>query len=174
MNTTITSLRLLVLLLPDLLRQTPLSSRAPHIAALLKSCSFAAAGSPARPRPVRFARALLASATLWRWYLQIRYFVGLTSAWQLLLRLPLPRALSSPAPGLVRCCLLARESAQRAATRYLGAAEHIVRLYHNLSTALALPFLLPLPLHYKQALVDALEILGDCEVEVEFGIEFDE
>ncbi|KAK1781464.1 hypothetical protein QBC45DRAFT_370202 [Copromyces sp. CBS 386.78] len=144
MNTTTTSLRLLVLLLPDLLRQTPLFSRAPLIAALLKSCSFAAAGSPARPRPVRFACALLASATLWRWYLQIRYLVGLTSAWQLLLRLPLPRAPSSLAPGLVRFCLLARESAQRAATRYLCACEHIVRLYVSLISApvyLTLPYL---------------------------------
>lgn len=147
MSTTTTSLQLLVLLLPDLIRETPLPLRGLLIATILKSCSCA--GAPA-PRPARFARAsfarsLLTNATLWRWYLQVRYLVGLTSAWQLVIAefLPLPRPRDlSPAPGfrdphhlglkMMGWYLRARESTHRAASRYLYAAEHIIRLYVSL------------------------------------------
>ena len=136
MNTMTRSLRLLVLLPPYLLRQAPLPSRAPIIGALYQSCSVAGAGFPAR-----FARAVLANASLWRWYLQIRYLVGLASTWQPLLRLPRPGALSSYAFGLVRCFLLARESTLHAASRYRYAGEHIVRLYVSLISTFIYPTL---------------------------------
>ncbi|KAK3400612.1 hypothetical protein B0T20DRAFT_149450 [Sordaria brevicollis] len=142
MSTTTTSLRLFLLLLPDLLRATPLPARTNLIAAAF--ALFPCAGSPA-PRPDTFAGALfvrccvLADANLRMWYLHIRCLVDLTTAW--LRSLPpsvrgllcgggVGGVLSRLRENLAGFLHRARASTYRVATKYRDVAEHIIRLYH--------------------------------------------